>query len=85
MASRYRWQDMRHNRKKRFEPGTEVTWNRGEHTAHGVIRKVFTHRIERTMKGATVMRAADKKNPAYLIEQDDGDQLLKNHSELKAA
>ncbi len=85
MASRYRWQDMTNTRKKKFEPGTHVVWTWGEHTAHGVIRKVFTHRIERTMKGATVTRAADKKNPAYLIEQEDGDQLLKSHSELQAA
>lgn len=42
----------------------------GEHIARSVVRKVFTHRIERTIKGATVARATDKKNPAYLIEQE---------------
>lgn len=70
---------------KRFQPGTHVRWSWGEHTAHGIVRKVFTHRIERTMKGTTVTRAADRKNPAYLIEQEDGDAVLKSHSELHAA
>jgi hypothetical protein len=72
---------MRHA-KKTLRPGAHVTWRWGEHTAHGVVRKVFTHRIERTMKGATVTRAADTKNPAYLIEQEDGGDVLKSHSEL---
>jgi hypothetical protein len=68
--------------KKAFTPGAHVTWTGGE---HGVIRKVFTHRVERTMKGATVIHPANRKDPAYLIEQSDGDTLLKNHSELRAA
>lgn len=70
---------------KSFQPGTHVKWSWGEHTAHGVVRKVFTHRIERTIKGATVTRAADRNNPAYLVEQEDGDAVLKSHSELQTA
>jgi hypothetical protein len=47
-----------------------------------VIRKVFTHRLERTMNGSTVTRAADRRNPAYLIEQEGGQTLLMNHSQI---
>jgi hypothetical protein len=65
-----------------FKAGSRVRWVWGEHTAEGVVRKLFTHRIERTIKGATVTREADRRNPAYLIEQDDGDKVLKSHSEL---
>jgi hypothetical protein len=72
-------------RHRKLEPGAQVTWSWGGLTTHGVVRKVFTHRIERTMKGATVTRDADRKNPAYLIEQDDGDSVLKNHNELMLA
>jgi hypothetical protein len=68
--------------KRTFQPGARVRWSRGHTAAEGVIRKSFTHRIERTIKGATMTRNADRKNPAYLIEQDDGDAVLKNHSEL---
>lgn len=65
-----------------FRAGSRVKWKWGANTAEGVIRQSFTHRIERTIKGATVTREADRKNPAYLIEQDDGDKVLKSHSEL---
>jgi hypothetical protein len=67
--------------KNAFSPGSHVTWTGGE---NGVVRKVFTHRIERTMKGATVIQPANRKNPAYLIEQAGGDTLFMRHNELKA-
>jgi hypothetical protein len=35
------------------------------------------------MNGSTVTRAANRRNPAYLIEQDSGDTLLMNHSQIK--
>lgn len=65
-----------------FKAGSRVKWKWGANTAEGVIRKSFTHRIERTIEGSTVTRDADRRNPAYLIEQDDGDKVLKSHSEL---
>lgn len=65
-----------------FKAGSRVKWKWGANTAEGVIRKSFTHRIERTIKGSTITREADRRNPAYLIEQDDGDKVLKSHSEL---
>jgi len=71
--------------KRKFHQGARVKWNWGTHTAEGVVRTIFTHRIERTFKGSTVTREADRKNPAYLIEQDDGDRVLKSHSELSQA
>jgi hypothetical protein len=43
-----------------FPPGAHVTWACGERILHGMFRKVFTHRIERTMKGATVTRDASR-------------------------
>lgn len=70
-------------RKKSHRPGVRVAWTWNGHTAQGVIRKVFTHRLERTMNGSTVTRAANRRNPAYLIEQDSGDTLLMNHSQLQ--
>lgn len=66
-------------------PGVRVAWIWDGRTVEGVIRKVFTHRLERTMNGSTVTRAADKRNPAYLIEQDGGLNILINHSQLQLA
>jgi Hypervirulence associated proteins TUDOR domain len=71
------------HKKKSLPPGSRVVWNGEGPKTEGVIRKVFTHRLERTMKGSIVTHDACRQNPAYLIEQDDGDTLLKNHSDLK--
>lgn len=65
-----------------YQPGSRVRWANAEGASDGVIRKVFTHRLERTLNGATVTRPANRRNPAYLIEKDCGLQLLLNHSDL---
>lgn len=69
----------------RHGKGTKVEWDWGTGTATGKITESFTEPVERTIKGTKVKRDADKDNPAYLIEQDDGDRVLKSHSELRKA
>ena len=56
-----------------------------QQAATGKITESFTEAVERTIKGTKVKRDADTDNPAYLIEQDDGDRVLKSHSELRKA
>lgn len=69
----------------RHGKGTKVEWDWGTGTGTGKITESFTEPVERTIKGTKVKRDADKDNPAYLIEQDDGDRVLKSHSELRKA
>jgi hypothetical protein len=64
---------------------TNVEWSWSTGTGRGKVRKVFTERVSRTIKGNEVTRNASEDDPAYLIEQDDGDQVLKSHSELRKA
>ena len=64
--------------------GSKVTWKWGAHEAHGKIVERFTKPVTRTLKGSEVTREASTKEPAYLIEQADGDQVLKSRSELTA-
>jgi len=66
-----------------FEKGSRVRWNWGNGTGEGEVRKCFTEHVTRTLKGSEVTRNADDDNPAYLIVQDDGDEVLKSHSELE--
>lgn len=68
-----------------YTKGTRVQWDWGGGTGEGAITEVFTHDVERTLKGTTVRRNASEEDPAYLIEQDDGDEVLKGHSEVKKA
>ena len=65
-----------------YTAGDQVSWDWGQGSASGTVIEVFTDRVEKTIKGTTVTRNAADDNPAYLIEQDDGDQVLKSHSEL---
>ena len=62
--------------------GDEVSWNWGTGTARGTIKEGFEKKVRKTIKGSEIVRNADTDNPAYLIEQDDGDQVLKSDSEL---
>lgn len=70
---------------EKYQPGTKVQWNWGDGTGTGKITEVFTERVEKTIKGSEVVRDASEDEPAYLIEQEDGDEVLKSHSELNRA
>lgn len=65
-----------------FRKGGKVRWNWGSGHAEGRIVESFTEKVTRTIKGAEITRNASKEEPAYLIEQEDGDQVLKSGSEL---
>ena len=56
-----------------FSVGQRVNWNWGNGTAEGTIRERFTSKIKVTIKGTEVTRNASDDEPAFLIEQADGD------------
>ncbi|MBV2128824.1 DUF2945 domain-containing protein [Arsukibacterium indicum] len=66
-----------------YQTNTKVEWDRGNGTAEGYTREVFRDKITRTIKGTEVTRDASDNDPAYLIVQSDGDQVLKLHSEIR--
>lgn len=68
-----------------YNVGDKVRWNWGSGTAEGTVKKVYTQKITRKIKGNEVTRDADNDNPAYYIEQEDDGEALKSHSELKKA
>lgn len=65
--------------------GTRVRWQWGAHSADGKIVERFTRDVTRTIKGTEVTRKASRDEPAYLIEQNDGDKVLKSRSEVSRA
>ncbi len=66
-----------------YSEGTKVEWDWGNGTGTGRIARVYTAKITLNIKGAEVTRKASDDCPAYRIEQDDGDEVLKSHSELR--
>lgn len=68
---------------KPFGKGTKVHWTWGANEAEGKVAEHFTRDVSRTLKGTRVKRKGSEEEPVYLIEQDDGDRVLKSHSELR--
>ncbi len=69
----------------RYDKGDRVSWSWGNGTAEGTVQASYTDRVEKDIDGTTVTRDADADNPAYLIQQDDDQRVLKSESELSAA
>ncbi|MXO52260.1 HVA1 family protein [Erythrobacter gaetbuli] len=67
-----------------FRTDQYVQWNWGSGTAKGQIKERFEREVTRTLKGSEVTRDGSEDNPAYLIRQEDGDEVLKLGSELQA-
>ena len=68
-----------------FRMGQKVSWRWGSGTATGTIKERYEREVTRTIKGTAVTRNGTHENPAYLIEQEDGSEVLKLAGELDAA
>lgn len=65
-----------------FRKGAAVSWAWGAARASGKVSEVFREDVTRRIKGKSITRKADRDEPAYLIVQPDGGEVLKSHSEL---
>ena len=68
-----------------YSKGDKVEWEWGSGSATGKVTDVFTEKVTKTLKGSEITRDASDDEPAYLIEQEDGDEVLKSHSEVSKA
>jgi len=68
-----------------IKKGTNVKWKWGSGSAEGKVQETFTESVTRTIKGNEVTRKGEKGNKALLIEQEDGDRVLKLESEVERA
>ncbi|MGB3166223.1 MAG: DUF2945 domain-containing protein [Alteraurantiacibacter sp.] len=59
-----------------------MKWNWGDGEGKGQIKERFEREVTRTLQGSEVTKDGDDGNPAYLIKQEDGDEVLKRGSEL---
>ena len=65
--------------------GTKVKWKWGKGTAQGKVTETFKKSITKTIKGNEVTRNGSEEDKALLIEQKDGDRVLKLESEVERA
>ena len=68
-----------------YSKGDKVEWEWGSGSATGKVTEVYTEEVTKTLKGSEITREASEDEPAYLIEQEDGDEVLKSHSEVSKA
>jgi hypothetical protein len=64
---------------------TKVEWDWAGHTTTGKITEIFRDDVSRQINGSTITRKASRDEPADLIKQDDGAQVLKSRSEVSRA
>ena len=63
--------------------GTQVKWKWGNGTAEGKVTETYKETITKTIKGSEITRNGSDDDKALLIEQEDGDQVLKLESEVE--
>ena len=66
-----------------MKKGEKVHWKYGRSEAEGKIEQEFTKPVTKNIKGSEIKRNASKDEPAYLIKQENGNQILRSESELK--
>jgi len=66
-----------------MKKGEDVHWNWGKSEAEGKVKEKFEKPVTKKIKGTSVKRNATKEDPAYLIEQENGNKVLKSETELK--
>ncbi len=66
----------------KYQMNQRVEWNWGNGKGNGKVNKIYEEKITLTIDGTEVTRNATRDNPAYLLKQDDGDEVLKSETEL---
>ena len=66
-----------------YQTDQYVEWNWGNGKGKGQVKERFEREVTRTLQGSEVTKDGDEDNPAYLIKQEDGDEVLKRGSELR--
>ena len=65
-----------------IKEGTEVEWKWGNGKASGKVIEIFKEEVTKTIDGNKVTREASSDKPAYYIEQDDNQKVLKSSTEV---
>ncbi len=66
-----------------IKKGTTVEWSWGDGKAYGEVKQVFKSNVSKAIDGNQVIREASEEQPAYLIKQEDGQEVLKSSTEVQ--
>jgi hypothetical protein len=68
---------------QKYSAGTSVKWKWGNGYGRGKVQSSFEKKVTRTIDGTEVIRDGSAANPAYYVLVEDGNNVLKLHSELE--
>lgn len=68
---------------KAYRQGDNVKWKWGGGYGHGSVKSVFTKKVTRKIDGEEITRNGSEESPAYYIERQDGNNVLKLHREIE--
>ncbi|MEO1138162.1 MAG: DUF2945 domain-containing protein [Pseudomonadota bacterium] len=68
---------------QRISIGDTVEWDWGTGTAQGKVTQIYTEKVTKSLQGAEVTRNATDDEPALLIKQKDGAEVLKSTTEVR--
>jgi len=66
----------------KFKKGDIVSWQWGRYRAYGHVAEIIPHNVTKTIKGTRVTRNGTPQDPAYVLIQEKGNEVLKSQSEL---
>lgn len=66
-----------------MKTGDKVTWKWGNGTAEGTVKSVHTEPTSIKSNGSEIKRNGSADDPAVIIEQESGNDVLKLASELQ--
>lgn len=67
----------------KYKEGDKIKWKWGNGYGHGSIQSAFENKTTRKIDGSSVTRNGSVDDPAYYINVDDGNNVLKLHSEIE--
>jgi len=65
-----------------YRKGDSVKWKWGNGFGRGSVVERHTQKIERTIDGSNITRNGSDDDAALVIEQDDGQEVIKLESEV---
>lgn len=66
-----------------YSTGDEVSWKWGSGRASGTVKERHEEKTTRQIDGKEITRNGSADDAALLIEQDDGQRVLKLESEVR--
>ncbi len=66
-----------------YNKGDRVSWPWGNGRASGTIKEQHKEKTTRQISGKEITRNGSEDDPALVIEQDDGQRVLKLESEVR--